>query len=328
MKVLVTGAAGFIGGNLMSKLLSESVDCLGIDSFSSYYSIGMKNERVRQLGYQSFLRTMDINNREEIEDVFQTYKPTHVVHLAAQGGVRVSKTDPLPYLESNQIGFHNILSASEKHSVTKFLYASSSSVYSDGLIQAFKESDPLAAPKSLYALSKLSNEIISSHLPVTQTKRIGLRFFTVYGPWGRPDMAVFRFLASAMLRKDFCLTAELNTKRDFTFVEDVSKTIYSILKSIHRNLEPEIFNVAGGSPYTMAQLFSIANSLGVCPTIINDEPDSLDVQLTYASIEKLELNNFYVPNISLQLGLSKTWDWMTSQEKANVSEWYNQFVKI
>ena len=225
MKVLVTGAAGFIGGNLMESLVARGIEVIGVDNFSTYYAPNMKHSHVKTNELTNYIHTVDICDEVTLNELFQDFQPTHVVHLAAQGGVRASKSDPLPYLQTNQNGFLNVLNAAEKVEAKKFLFASSSSVYGDGVEAPYKESEPLSAPKSLYALSKFSNEIISKYLPRKETQRIGFRFFTVYGPWGRPDMAVFRLLASSILQEKFKLTANTSVMRDFTYVDDVSTVI-------------------------------------------------------------------------------------------------------
>jgi UDP-glucuronate 4-epimerase len=180
MRILVTGAAGFIGGHV-SKLLTEfDHEVIGFDNFSPYYSPGMKKAHLSS--NTSFpIEEIDISNRDLVFQRISDISPDCVIHLAAQGGVRASKTNPMPYITANQIGFLNVLQASEKVGVGKFIYASSSSVYGEGLEAPFRENSILPAPKSLYALSKLSNENIAKNLPSSGAERIGLRFFTCMG---------------------------------------------------------------------------------------------------------------------------------------------------
>lgn len=321
LKILVTGAAGFIGGNLTQYLYASGIDVQGIDNFSNYYNPSMKVEHVKQAKLLKIVKRVDICDRRELESCFRKFKPTHVVHLAAQGGVRASRTDPMAYLESNQIGFLNALQLSEKFKVEKFIYSSSSSVYGDNVKSPFKESDSHDAPKSLYALSKLSNELISKYLPTENTQRIGLRFFTVYGPWGRPDMAVFRLLASSLLAKDFNLTANLEVKRDFTFVDDVIKVILEMIQLKERFNSPEIFNVAGGNPHSLSNLFQILSSMNIKVNYKAYPQDDLDVKLTHGSVDKLHLNGFTIPNTSLSYGVDQTWSWLISQPTKMVRNW-------
>ena len=321
MRILVTGAAGFIGGNLLSSLQEKRISSIGIDSFTNYYSPDMKEKRINQLNISEIVKRVDISNEDELRGAFNEFKPTHVVHLAAQGGVRASKIDPKPYLSSNQVGFLNTLSMSEEMGVDKFIYASSSSVYGDGVKAPFKESDQISAPKSLYALSKLSNELIAKYLPIRNTERIGLRLFTVYGPWGRPDMAVYRLLASSLLNRDFELTAAQDLKRDFTFVDDVSKIILEISSSNSKEVSSNVFNVAGGKPYSMSELLIILENLGLNIKVNQKSQDELDLNLTHASTEKIKKFGFTVPETSLKSGVEQTWRWINSQSKNDISKW-------
>jgi len=321
MRILVTGAAGFIGGNLLSSLHEKGIPSIGIDSFTNYYSPDMKEKRINQLNISEIIKRVDISNEAELRVTFNEFKPTHVVHLAAQGGVRASKIDPKPYLSSNQVGFLNTLSISEELGVEKFIYASSSSVYGDGVKAPFKESDQISAPKSLYALSKLSNELMAKYLPISNTERIGLRLFTVYGPWGRPDMAIFRLLASSLLNQNFELTAAQDLKRDFTFVDDVSKIILEISSSNNKDLSSNVFNVAGGKPYSMSELLTILDNLGLNLKVNQKSQDELDLNLTHASTEKIRKFGFSVPGTSLKSGIEQTWRWINSQSKNDISKW-------
>ena len=322
MKVLVTGAAGFIGGNLMESLISKDINVIGIDSFSNYYSSDMKREHLVSFNLGSRVIETDICNAHELNELFEKFRPTHVVHLAAQGGVRASKTDPDPYLLSNQIGFLNVLNAAEKVRAEKFLYASSSSVYGDGLTAPFREDYELLAPKSLYALSKLSNEIIAKYLPQQRTQRVGFRFFTVYGPWGRPDMAVFRLLASSRLRGVFNLTASSEVIRDFTYVQDVISIIEQALSSEFKVVSSEVYNVAGGNPYTLTELFSVMHKLEIPVEIEIQDADSLDVKMTHGSILKLQASNLPIPSTSLEDGIVKTWSWMKQINNHQLRAWF------
>jgi UDP-glucuronate 4-epimerase len=321
MKIIVTGAAGFIGGHV-SKLLTEfDHEVIGFDNFSTYYSPGMKKAHLSS--NPAFpMEEIDISNRELVFQRFGEISPDCVIHLAAQGGVRASTTNPLPYITANQIGFLNVLQASEKVGVGKFIYASSSSVYGEGLEAPFRESAKLPAPKSLYALSKLSNENIAKNLPSSGAERIGLRFFTVYGPWGRPDMAVFRLLASALLGREFLLTANLDVQRDFTFVTDVASTIHSIIQSAS-SFQNEIFNVAGSNPYSLTQLFQLLDNHRISPKIVSSAADLMDVNLTHGSTEKLASFGLSVPRTTLETGIRLTWEWMQKIDQDDLRDWFD-----
>lgn len=322
MRILVTGAAGFIGGNLMESLATQGIQVIGIDNYSSYYDPSMKYAHVESGNLTSHIHELDICDDVAVTNLFNSFHPTHIVHLAAQGGVRASKIDPLPYLHTNQIGFLNLLNASDKIKAEKFLYASSSSVYGDGLPAPYQENEILSAPKNLYALSKLSNELIAKYLPLNQTHRIGFRFFTVYGPWGRPDMAVFRLLASSRLQEKFKLTASTEVMRDFTYVKDVSDVIGSALNLDSGKLLPEVYNIAGGSPFNLAQLFEILDEFDISIDIEQAPIDSLDVKMTHGSVLKLKQNNLPVPSTSLRAGIEKTWDWVNQIEIGRLRAWF------
>ena len=323
MRILVTGAAGFIGGNLLSTLKSANLECKGIDSFSTYYSPEMKLAHITSLSLNDELIQMDINSRGELEDLFRSFRPSHVVHLAAQGGVRASRNDPWPYLSTNQIGFQNIVELCEEYSVKKLLYASSSSVYGQGLNPPFKESDELPVPRSLYALSKLSNELVAGNFPSNVTQRIGMRFFSVYGPWGRPDMAVFRILASSLLKIDFNLTANKDLIRDFTYVQDVSNTIVTLLSSEISKQKHEVINIAGSKPETLGTLLNVTEELGYPIKLIQNRSDPMDVNMTHASVNKLEEWNIVAPQTLLKVGIGHTVEWIKNLDIRALSAWYH-----
>ena len=323
MKVLVTGAAGFIGGNLMSQLHKQNIDAIGIDTFSKYYSTDMKRSRLKNLEFSKDCIEVDVCDMLSLQDLFTSFRPTHVVHLAGQGGVRASAIDPYPYIYLNQFGFMNALSVSEKFEVEKFIYASSSSVYGENTHIPFAESQELGSPKSLYALSKISNELIARNLPLNKTQRIGVRFFTVYGPWNRPDMLIFRILANAILGYELELTTNLGYERDFTFVDDVSRVLIEMMNQKSFVNESKIFNIAGGSPYTFSKLFKIIEDLGINFKTIQKEISNFDIKSTHASVEELKNNNFTIPNTTLEVGVKKTWEWILSQDVKDLKKWLN-----
>jgi UDP-glucuronate 4-epimerase len=265
----------------------------------------------------------DISDKAQLVRIFEKFRPTVVVNLAAQGGVRASRIDPTPYLLSNQIGFFNLIKTANDFGVSKFIYASSSSVYGDSKLAPFNESSELPVPKSLYALSKVSNEIIARDFSSPGMKKIGLRFFTVYGPWGRPDMAIFRILASVRLQKQFVLTASTDVKRDFTFVNDVSNVIKFLACNEIVHAENEIINVAGGKPYSLAELFGILEEMGLELNIRAEDPDSLDVKLTHASVDKLKSLGIPVPSTALAEGVQKTYNWLNTIDDSRLSEWFD-----
>lgn len=321
-RVLITGAAGFIGGELLSDFHKAGYEVLGIDNFSPYYSPQMKEAHLQSNSVKHLVKSVDITDRKKLTAIFSDFQPHVVLHMAAQGGVRSSRTDPTPYLTTNQLGFFNLLEISENSNVTKFIYASSSSVYGDLESGPFEESRALGAPKSLYAASKYSNELIAKYLPSPSgMNRIGLRFFTVYGPWGRPDMAVFRLLSSSILGREFKLTASMDTMRDFTFVSDVSRFVVSLCKTTEDGLPSDIFNVACGNPYSMRELFETLDKLGIQLDVKLDVVDELDVKLTHGSTLKIQRSGLHVPNTSLKVGIEQTLSWFSGLDKRDIESW-------
>jgi UDP-glucuronate 4-epimerase len=215
-----------------------------------------------------------------------------------------------------------MIELSRDYKVGKFMFASSSSVYGDSVEAPFSEEAELTAPKSLYALSKMSNELIAKHLAVTDMSVIGLRFFTVYGPWGRPDMAMFRLLASAKLGLSFELTASPSVKRDFTFINDVSSVIAALIKSERSETRFDVLNVAGGKPYSLDELFGIISELGLRLQINQESYDELDVRLTHGSVTKLRNMHLPVPSTSLADGVYKTLNWIESLSNSDLLKWF------
>jgi len=321
-KVLVTGSAGFIGSCLMRDLINSGITTQGIDNYSDYYNPSMKLMREAEFGLKGKTFNVDIADKEELTDFMRSYRPDFVVNLAAQGGVRASKVQPIPYLLGNQIGFLNLLELSRELKVQKFIFASSSSVYGDSTQPPFTENQQLSAPKSLYALSKLSNEIIAKYFKTQQMSIIGLRLFTVYGPWSRPDMAMFQMLASSRLNKHFNLTAALTVKRDFTYVGDVSKVTREMLFKELEGERFEIFNVCGGRPYSLQELFGILKNSYQEIQYIQMDQDELDVKLTHGSTEKLAKFGLSVPKTTLESGVLQTLDWFKSIPTNDISDWY------
>jgi UDP-glucuronate 4-epimerase len=321
-RALITGGAGFIGTRLIRDLIDANVEVLGVDSYSDYYAPSMKRARVKDLKIGPYLREGNIEDRSFVAQLISEFSPTVVVNLAAQGGVRASKTNPRPYITTNQLGFVNILEECEKRRVPKLIYASSSSVYGDGLTPPFNERQALPSPKSLYAASKISNELVAHHYPNVNTQRVGLRLFTVYGPMGRPDMAVFRILASSILKKPFHLTANLEVARDFTYIDDVSRVIKQVVEEASSLQPNEILNVAGSNPRTLGEMFKVFNQMGIHVEINRGEADVLDSKITHGSSEILAKYGYSIPTTNLETGLERTWNWFNSCDINQIREWY------
>lgn len=263
MKVMVTGAAGFIGFHLSKHLLFLGIDVFGVDNLNDYYSVELKNKRLNILlennNFQ--FRKIDITNNSALEEAVNNFKPTIVVHLAAQAGVRYSLENPQAYIQSNLVGFGNILEACRNHHISHLLYASSSSVYGANTKLPFSEIDPVDHPVSLYAATKRSNELMAhSYSHLFNLPTTGLRFFTVYGPWGRPDMAYFMFTKAISEGKPITLFNNGHMKRDFTYIDDVVEMVFQLLEKKPFANIPSIDNLSlpnlSSCPF---QIFNIGN---------------------------------------------------------------------
>ena len=227
MTILVTGAAGFIGAHVVKRLVSNDQSVVGLDVVNDYYEPKLKWDRLAWVGDFPF-EQIDIADKSALDQVFQAHKPTRVIHLAAQAGVRYSIENPDAYIHSNIIGFQNMLECCKNHSVAHLAYASSSSVYGNNEKIPFSTSDPVDHPVSTYAATKKSNELMAhvySHL--YQLPTTGLRFFTVYGPWGRPDMSPFLFANAIFRGEEIKLFNHGHHKRDFTYIDDIVEESYA-----------------------------------------------------------------------------------------------------
>jgi UDP-glucuronate 4-epimerase len=319
-QVLVTGAAGFIGGSVMHRLLSRGLNIHGVDNFSNYYNPKLKQHHMAQLSLNSSISDLDICDYAGLSELYTKIRPDVVIHLAAQGGVRASENDPIPYIQTNQMGFYHLLQLNNKFNVGEFIYASSSSVYGEGLPVPFRENMLLPAPKSLYAASKLADELMSENYPIGQNqKRIGLRFFTVYGPWGRPDMAVSKLLASGFSNQEFTLTANSDLVRDFTYVEDVTDVIEDLIILDKQDFAPHtIFNVAGEAPRTMSELIEICHNSGFTLDIRQGVINKSDATKTHGSSAKLSKFGLRIPRTSLERGIDFTIKWFSDKENTEI----------
>lgn len=333
--ILVTGAAGFIGSFLSKEMMDQGHTVIGIDNLNDYYDVTLKTDRLEMLnGYENFtFITLDISDKEKVDALFAEYKPEIVVNLAAQAGVRYSIENPDAYIQSNILGFHNILEACRNYPVEHLLYASSSSVYGSNKKVPFEETDFVDNPVSLYAATKKSNELMAhtySHLyniPAT-----GLRFFTVYGPMGRPDMAYFKFAnmffnnEAIHIYNDGDFTNDLY--RDFTFVDDIVDGIMGLMSVPPVKTEDAaahtVFNIGNSAPVKLMDFITsletaMSNSLGreVEFEKIYEPIKPGDVPATYANTEKLQAAIGYKPDTSILDGLQKFTDWYVAYYKVN-----------
>lgn len=340
--ILVTGAVGFIGSNLCKRLLQEvqGVRIIGVDSITDYYDVNIKNNRLKELdklgGDWIFIRN-SISDKSVIDEIFKKYNPNVVVNLAAQAGVRYSITNPDVYIESNLIGFYNILEACRNYEVEHLVYASSSSVYGSNKKVPYSTDDKVDNPVSLYAATKKSNELLAhAYSKLYNIPSTGLRFFTVYGPAGRPDMAYFGFTNKLLEGGKIKIFNYGNCKRDFTYIDDIIEGVLRVMQHAPEKkvgddglpIPPYIvYNIGNNSPENLLDFVSILQEelirAGVLPEDYNFEEhkelvpmQAGDVPITYADTTPLEQDFGFKPKTSLRFGLRK------------FSEWYREYYKI
>lgn len=335
--ILVTGASGFIGANLVKRLLTTEKDIMviGLDNMNDYYDVRIKEERLCELqkyNNYTFIKG-NIANKELINNLFEQYRPYIVVNLAAQAGVRYSITNPDAYIESNLIGFYNILEACRHYPVEHLVYASSSSVYGSNKKVPYSTDDKVDNPVSLYAATKKSNELMAhAYSKLYNIPSTGLRFFTVYGPAGRPDMAYFSF-TSKLVKGD---TIEIfnygNCKRDFTYVDDIVEGVIRVMKRPPEKKNGEdglpippyaVYNIGNSNPENLLDFVQILSQelirAGVLPKdydfdfhkkLVPMQPG--DVPVTYADTSALERDFDFKPHTTLEEGLRKFAQWYKS----------------
>lgn len=316
-KVLVTGAAGFIGSFVSARLHDLGFDVIGCDNFNDYYTPQLKRDRVAALLAPRNIRCLDIDiaDASQVKGLFDTHRPRRVVHLAAQAGVRYSLENPAVYIQSNLVGFANMLEACHKHAVQHLVYASSSSVYGANVKVPFHEDDRTDHPVSLYAATKKSNELMAysySHLYGLPTT--GLRFFTVYGPWGRPDMAYFSFTKKMLAGETIPVFAEGQLERDFTYIDDIVEGVTRLLVKPQVALPGTpphaIFNIGNHQPVrVMAFIATLEKILQVKAKIEFLPMQPGDVPATYADIGRLQAWVDFAPSTSLEHGLQHFCQW-------------------
>ena len=350
MKILVTGTAGFIGFHLANRLLARGDEVVGLDNINDYYDIRVKYGRLKEAGidkeeieynklidsnkYQNYkFIKLNLEDKENLDKLFENEKFDAVCNLAAQAGVRYSLTNPMAYMDSNIIGFMNILEACRNYEVKNLSYASSSSVYGLNEKQPFSTHDNVDHPISLYAASKKSNELMAhtySHLFGIQTT--GLRFFTVYGPWGRPDMALFLFTKAIFEDKPIDVFNYGNMQRDFTYIDDI---VEGIVRVIDNPAKPNLaFNPQNPDPSSSSAPYKVYNIGNNAPVKLMDFIEALeekigkkakknllpiqpgDVPSTYADVTDLIEDLGYKPQTSIKEGIS------------NFVDWYREFFRV
>lgn len=330
MKILVTGAAGFIGYHLVKTLIEDNHEVIGLDNINDYYSTNLKFDRLKELGINKdsakdflslsgsnlfknfkFIR-MNLEDRENLPKLFKNQKFDVVCNLAAQAGVRYSIENPETYIDSNIVGFLNILECCRNHNINKLVYASSSSVYGDNKKTPFEETDNTDKPISLYAASKKSNELMAhtySHLFKLNT--IGLRFFTVYGSWGRPDMAYYLFADAITKDKAIKVFNSGDLSRDFTHIDDIVIGVKSaILSDSSTKKLYELYNIGNNKPVVLTKFIeTIEKYLGKKSIKKMLPMQDGDVKKTWASISKITKDYNFQNNVSLDEGIKEFINW-------------------
>ncbi|WJS82359.1 NAD-dependent epimerase [Tetragenococcus halophilus] len=327
MKILITGTAGFIGSHLAKRLISQGYEVVGVDNINDYYSVQLKKDRLKSIGDNNFtFYKLNLEDYEGLSQVFSDEQPSVVVNLAAQAGVRYSLENPHAYIDSNIVGFMNILECCRHYKVDNLIYASSSSVYGANTTKPFKTSDNIDHPLSLYAATKKSNELMAhtySHLYNLPTT--GLRFFTVYGPWGRPDMALFKFTKAIINDEAIDVYNHGKMLRDFTYVDDIVEAISRLVnKPATPNPEwtgadPDpssssapykIYNIGNNSPVRLMEFVeAIENKLGKVAKKNYMDLQPGDVPETYANVDDLYRDIEFKPQTTIQDGVDKFIDW-------------------
>ena len=315
--ILITGAAGFIGFHLSQELLKQGYQVIGIDNLNSYYDISLKKSRLEQLKKYKIFRFYQVNiaDRNNISQIFTQNKLDYVVHLAAQAGVRYSLENPHAYVDCNLVGFVNILEGCRHQNIKHLVYASSSSVYGKNKKIPFATEDNVDHPVSLYAATKRANELMAhtySHLYNLPTT--GLRFFTVYGSWGRPDMAYFLFTKAILEEKPIKVFNYGKMQRDFTYIDDI---VEGIVRVIHHRPQTEnssvpykIYNIGNNQPVELAHFIEVLeNCIGkkAIKEFLPMQPG--DVPVTYADVNDLIKDVGFQPNTPLEVGLEKFVSW-------------------
>ena len=329
--VLITGVAGFIGFHLARRLLNDGCSVVGIDNLNDYYDVGLKTDRLKELApFPGFeFRKIDLSQRPPLEDLFKTHSIEVVVNLAAQAGVRYSLENPHAYVESNLVGFVNLLECCRHFSVKHLVFASSSSVYGANTKMPFSVHDNVDHPVSLYAATKKANELMAhtySHLyglPAT-----GLRFFTVYGPWGRPDMALFLFTRAILAGEPIRVFNHGNMQRDFTYIDDIVEGVVRVMKTLPvanpswTGLQPDpgtsyapyrIYNIGNNQPVTLIRFIEVLEKhLGRTAEKNFQDMQPGDVPATCADIDDLNNAVGFKPVTTIEEGIGRFVQWYKS----------------
>ena len=330
MKYLVTGVAGFIGSHLARRLTISGHDVLGVDNFSPYYSSELKEFRVNELltPHDVKVKLIELSDLVPFQQIVGEYSPDSIIHLAAQPGVRTPIGKSFEYIQNNLVAFSNVLQTAIQLEVPEFLYASSSSVYGNSTNLPYSESDLSIRPISIYGATKFANEILApTFVTGSKTRARGMRFFTVYGPWGRPDMAYFRIIDSVLNGSKFTKFGGGEIKRDFTFIDDITSSIE--LLSLDLASRPvgfsDVVNIGGGNPYSLNDLIEVVSEqLNSNPLVDQSEFNPNDTVFTCADINTLGKYTNEFPKITLNEGLMLTINWAKRDGiREKLTQWIN-----
>ncbi|MBF87229.1 MAG: hypothetical protein CMJ14_04425 [Pelagibacterales bacterium] len=315
LSILVTGIAGFIGSHVARVLLERGEQIIGIDNFSDYYDVNLKKNRLKVLeNFDNFtFHNVDISNIVSVENIYKKYTFNKVCHLAAQAGVRYSLEAPMEYINTNIVGHTNILECCRNYNVKNIVYASSSSVYGGNTKVPFSVKDRVDNPVSLYAATKRADELISyTYHHLYDLNTIGLRFFTVYGPWGRPDMATWIFTKKIINKEPIDVYNNGNMERDFTYIDDIVAGTISVLDSINKEglKLSKVYNIGNNKPENLLSFISVIENYLNIKAIKKFKPiQPGDVIKTYADISDIKNDFNFLPTTSIKEGVPKFIDW-------------------
>ena len=321
MSILITGSAGFIGYHLTEKLLKKNINVIGIDNINNYYDTKLKKNRINELKKNKKFKfyKIDLCEYKKLDNVIKKNKIKFIIHLAAQVGVRYSIKNPKIYFKSNLEGFFNILEVSRHNKIKHLVFASTSSVYGDTKKFPLNENNRTDHPLSFYAATKKSNEIMAhSYSYIYKLPCTGVRFFTVYGPFGRPDMALFKFTKNIINNQSIELFNNGNHLRDFTYVDDIVDGIFSLIKRhSKKNIPYEIFNIGNGNPKKLKDYLKFIEKKLNSKAKVKKLPLQIgDIFKTHSDIKKLKKYTNYKPKTNIEVGISK------------FIEWYKDYYKL
>ena len=330
MRYLVTGSAGFIGSHLCNKLASNGHEIVAVDNLSSYYDVNLKKARIKEFLSVSNIESVniDVSKSTEVDSLLQESKPDIVIHLAAQAGVRLPVQETDKYVTSNLVGFSNVLRSTVVNKIPHFLYASSSSVYGDLASIPYVETEQNLHPNSFYGATKLANEVLTPTIVQnSSTAARGLRFFTVYGPWGRPDMAYFRMIANVISGADFNFFGDGSVERDFTFIDDAVNSVVLLAEQLQKQKPgfSDVVNLGGGRPLSMNYLLETVGKLSSKEVVYTRQGGNQnDAKKTMSDSTYIQSLIGSKPGTKLEDGIAKTIEWAKRADiSPNLNSWVN-----